>query len=274
MKLAANLKRLAVVQMTSNTEPAVNFSKIEDFTSYASKQGALMIFLPEGFNFLGRLGEGMQHAQPLTGSYISQYKSLARSNKIWMSLGGFQELSKNPNKYYNSQIILNDSGDIVSVYRKMYLFDVKIDENITMHESKYCLAGEKISEVVQTPIGKLGMGICYDLRFPEVFRTLSVGGAEVLSIPAAFMEKTGYAHWDILLRARAIENSAYVVASAQDGTHEAGRVSYGHSSVIDPWGIPISVSSNGERCNIVDIELETVHSSRKRLPVLSHYKLL
>jgi predicted amidohydrolase len=273
MKIS-NLKKLAVVQMTSTTDPSLNFSKIETFTSQASKQGAEMIFLPENFNFLGKLGEGLSHAQPLTGSYMSKYKSLSKSNKIWMSLGGFQELSKNPTKYYNSQIILNDSGEIISVYRKMYLFDVKIDEDIIMHESKYCLAGEKISEVVPTPIGKLGMGICYDLRFPELFRTLSVGGAEVLSIPAAFMEKTGYAHWEVLIRARAIENGAFVVASAQDGRHEAGRVSFGHSSVIDPWGIQVSVSSSGERVNLVDIDLELVSSSRKRLPVLSHYKLL
>lgn len=274
MKLTTGLKRIGLIQLCSTSNPEQNFDQIEKFTLEASKSGAKMVFLPENFNYMGSLAEGVAHAQSLNGSYMTKYKALAKSNKVWMSLGGFQEQSKNPNKYYNSQIILNDLGEIVSVYRKLYLFDVKIDESLQMNESKYVLPGEKISEIVQTPIGNLGMGICYDLRFPELFRTLSIKGAELLSIPAAFLEKTGFAHWEILLRARAIENSCFVIASAQDGKHESGRVSYGHSQAIDPWGIPVSTSSSGPRVNIVDLDLDLVAKTRQRLPVLNHFKLL
>lgn len=268
------LKRIAIVQLCSNAFPDKNFEVIEQFTAEAGRGGAKMVFLPENFNFMGSLAEGVEHAQPLNGPYISRYKALAKSNKVWMSLGGFQEQSKNPKKYYNSQIILNDNGDIVSVYRKLYLFDVKIDDSLQMNESKYVMPGEKISEIVETPIGNLGMGICYDLRFPELFRTLSLKGAEVLSIPAAFLEKTGYAHWETLLRARAIENSCFVIASGQDGKHDSGRVSYGHSQVIDPWGTPISICSSGQRVSFVDLDLDLIQKTRQRLPVLNHFKLL
>ena len=260
--------------MCSTSSPEKNFEVIEQLTLEAGKGGAKMVFLPENFNYMGSLAEGVAHAQSLNGAYMTKYKALAKSNKVWMSLGGFQEQSKNPNKYYNSQVILNDQGEVVSVYRKLYLFDVKIDESLIMNESRYVLPGEKISDIVQTPIGNLGMGICYDIRFPELFRSLCLKGAEILSIPAAFLEKTGYAHWEILLRARAIENSCFVIASAQDGRHESGRVSYGHSQVIDPWGIQISISSSGPRLNIVDLDHDLISKTRQKLPVLNNFKLL
>ena len=168
---------------------------------------------------------------------------------------------------------MSDSGKIESVYRKIHLFDVNVSGS-PINESKYTIPGNSVSDILNSPVGKLGLSICYDVRFPELYRQLSLKGAEILLIPAAFLEKTGYAHWEVLLRARAIENGCYVVASAQDGTHEGGRVSYGHSCVVDPWGTVIVTASSGENIVYADINLELLNQVRNKLPTLKHVKLM
>jgi deaminated glutathione amidase len=268
------MKRIAIAQITSTSNPLVNFQTIERFTYKAVENKASLICFPENFNFMGKPGEGAFKSQSIDGEYMERYKNLARSAGIWMSLGGFQESSADPNKSYNTHIILSDQGEIKALYRKIHLFDVNLKDRPSIQESKTTLPGDNITEVVDTPVGKLGLSICYDLRFPELYRSLSLKGAEILLVPAAFLEKTGYAHWEVLLRARAIENGCYVLASAQDGVHESGRVSYGHSCAIDPWGTVIATASEGPGLVYADIDLELLHSIRGRIPTLKHIKLI
>lgn len=269
-----NLRRIALAQMNSSTNPTQNFEQAEKFTHSAKEQLAKFIFFPENFNFMGRLGDSLKQAQSLEGEYMSKYKSLAKACNIWMSLGGFQETGPSSDKHYNTHVIIDNFGEIKATYRKIHLFDVKLSEKSQIFESRFVQPGSSIAPPLDSPIGKLGLSICYDIRFPELYRKLSLQGAEILIIPAAFMEKTGYAHWEVLLRARAIENGCFVIASAQDGTHEGGRVSYGHTCVIDPWGTIIAQASEEARLLIADIDLGMITKSREKIPTLQHVRLI
>ena len=269
-----HLKRVAIAQINSVPNPLKNFETIQNFAHNAKANGAKMMCLPENFNFMGKSGEGLIHHQPLTGEFIERYRQLARDASIWLSLGGFLESSTTADKYYNTHIIISETGEIKAVYRKIHLFDVKISEKLSYNESKFIIPGEKIPDVIETPIGKIGISICYDLRFPELYRKLALKGAQILLIPAAFLEKTGYAHWEVLLRARAIENTCYVIASAQDGVHDGGRISYGHSFVIDPWGNVIANAGEKSKLIYADIDLEYLEEVRRRIPSLEHIRLM
>ncbi|CAG9320039.1 unnamed protein product [Blepharisma stoltei] len=266
------LKRIAISQMRSSTNISQNAETIRSHIQYAKENGALMAFFPENFNFLGRLGSSVQHAQPLNGPYMEYYKQLAREFSIWLSLGGFQEsVPETAEKVFNSHIIINDSGEIIANYHKLHLFDVHVNETPLL-ESIAVKAGSEIHPPVDSPAGKLGLTICYDLRFPELYRNLALQGAQVLLVPAAFLEVTGRAHWEVLLRARAIENGCFVIASAQEGHHDCGRDSYGHSLAIDPWGTIIADGELGEKVLLVDIDLSLIEKTRRKLPTLSHVR--
>lgn len=264
--------RVAIAQLTCSTNPESNFSQIEKIVKKAAENQAKLVCLPENFNFIGRSGESLPLAQSLSGPYISKYISLARSEKIWLSLGGFQESSQTASKLHNTHIIISDQGEIKAAYRKIHLFDIQIGGKVFL-ESKFTESGEE-TIVVDSPIGKLGLSICYDLRFPELYRKLSLKGAEVLLVPATFLVDTGCAHWEILLRARAIENGCYVVASTQFGSHDCGRISYGHSCVVDPWGTIVAHASENTQIFYYDIDLEYLRECRKKIPTLDHVKLI
>lgn len=265
------IRRIGVVQLCSSSNVHSNINKISSFIQSAKSQGVLLLCFPENFNYIGAMGTALQYAQALTGEYMTIYKQLAKDNDIWLSLGGFQELClSNEAKYHNTHIVINNQGEIVSTYRKLHLFDVYVDREYS--ESKVVERGTEVAMPISSPVGKLGLSICYDIRFPELYRRLAEYGAEVLLIPAAFLEKTGYAHWETLLRARAIENGCYVIASAQEGKHDSGRFTYGHSCVIDPWGSLIAQASEGEHLLIVDIDLNYLRTVREKVPSLSHIR--
>ncbi|XP_008318932.1 deaminated glutathione amidase [Cynoglossus semilaevis] len=266
----------AVCQVTSTPDKDANFSSCKRLVEEAKERGASMVFMPEGFDYIGSSREEtLSLSESLTGDTISRYAQLARNLKLWLSLGGFHERGpewETDRRIYNSHIIINDKGDIVSVYRKSHLFDVEIPEKgVSLKESAFTIPGHSLSSPVQTPIGNVALGICYDLRFPELSLALQKHGADILTYPSAFTVATGAAHWEVLLRARAIETQCYVVAAAQVGVHHQKRSSYGHTLVVDPWGEVLG-DCGGEKPGmvLVGIDLDKVSRTRRNMPVMQH----
>ncbi|XP_075948349.1 deaminated glutathione amidase [Anarhichas minor] len=266
----------AVCQVTVTPDKEANFSACKQLVEEAQARGASMVFLPEAFDYIGSSREEtLSLSESLTGDTISKYTQLARKLEVWLSLGGFHERGhdwESDRRIYNSHVIINDKGDIASVYRKSHLFDVELpDKGVSLKESAFTIPGPSLVSPVQTPIGKVGLGICYDLRFPELSLALRRHGAEILTYPSAFTEATGAAHWEVLLRARAIENQCFVLAAAQVGRHTEKRRSYGHALAVDPWG-EVLADCGGEKPGVVLVEIdpEKVGSTRRNMPVQRH----
>lgn len=264
------MTRIAVAQMTSTHDVEKNFETCRDLVAKAADRGARVLSLPENFAFLGEKdGDVAGFMRPLESDLVKRYRGLAREHHIWLSLGGFAEQGPDDKHAYNSHLFVDDKGELLAVYRKLHLFDVDLADGTKLKESNGTAAGEDVI-VVDSPVGKLGLSICYDLRFPEMYLALTKLGAEVLLVPAAFTATTGKAHWETLLRARAIENEAYVAAAAQFGRHNARRESHGQALIIDPWGAVIASCSDGTGVAVADVDLEYVKSVRRRIPVMQH----
>lgn len=266
----------AVCQMTATPDKRENFSVCQNLVEEAKQKGASMIFLPEGFDYIGSSREEtLSLAESLEGETVSRLTQIARKMEVWLSLGGFHERGPNwktDRRIYNSHIIINNKGDIVSVYRKAHLFDVELPEKgVSLKESAFTIPGPSLIAPIETPIGKVGLGICYDLRFPEISLALQRHGAEILTYPSAFTVATGAAHWEVLLRARAIETQCFVLAAAQVGPHHNKRSSYGHALAVDPWGEVLG-DCGGEQPGLimVDINLEKLRNTRRNMPVQEH----
>ncbi|XP_048004079.1 nitrilase and fragile histidine triad fusion protein NitFhit isoform X2 [Leguminivora glycinivorella] len=206
------------------------------------------------------------------GSTVDRYRQLAVKHNVWLSMGGLHEQNKeDPTKIYNTHIIINNTGDIVQQYRKLHLFDVEIPErNVRLKESDFCSPGQHIVAPVETPVGSIGMAICYDMRFPELSTALTVLRAQLLTFPSAFTQATGEAHWHTLLRARAIENQCYVIAAAQVGAHNTKRRSYGHALCVDPWGRVLADCGEDTGFQVAEIDLDALDDVRGNMPVFSH----
>ncbi|XP_056156580.1 deaminated glutathione amidase isoform X2 [Lampris incognitus] len=266
----------AVCQLTCSPDKRANYAACRRLVEQAKERGAGMIFLPEGFDYIGSSREEtLALSESLAGDAVSQYTRLARKLKVWLSLGGFHERGhewETDRRIYNSHIIINDEGDIVSVYRKSHLFDVELPgRGVSLKESAFTIPGPAVMPPVQTPIGKVGLGICYDLRFPEFSLALQRQGAEILTYPSAFTMATGAAHWEVLLRARAIETQCFVLAAAQVGQHHDKRSSYGHALAVDPWGT-VMEDCGGRDAGValVEIDLEKLRETRRNMPVQRH----
>ncbi|XP_035463938.1 deaminated glutathione amidase [Scophthalmus maximus] len=276
MSTAAAHPVAAVCQATATPDKEANFSACKRLVEEAKGRGASMVFLPEGFDYIGSSREEtLALSESLAGDTISRYTQLARKLEVWLSLGGFHERGhewETDRRIYNSHIIINDKGDVVSVYRKSHLFDVELPEKgVSLKESAFTIPGPALVSPVQTPIGKVGLGICYDLRFPELSLALRHHGAEILTYPSAFTVATGAAHWEVLLRARAIETQCFVLAAAQVGRHHEKRSSHGHALAVDPWGEVLG-DCGGESPGLalVEINLDRVGSTRRNMPVERH----
>ncbi|XP_053331067.1 deaminated glutathione amidase isoform X2 [Spea bombifrons] len=263
---------IAVCQMTSTSDKEKNFSVCSGLIREAASRKASMVFLPEAFDYIcDNTEETLSLAETLEGVTVQRYSSLARECDVWLSLGGFHE--KGPcwdTKISNSHLVLDNTGRIVSVYRKAHLFDVDLQSGVSLKESKYTIPGPGLIPPVSTPAGKVGLGVCYDLRFPEMALALSQEGAELLTYPSAFTVTTGLAHWEVLLRARAIENQCYVVAAAQTGSHNPKRSSYGHAMVVDPWGLVVAQCQEGVGLRYAEINLRYLSRLRTEMPVQNH----
>lgn len=273
--MAVNSVRVAAAQMTSINDLSSNFAICSRLVKEAVSAGAKLICFPEDFSFMpAKDGESQKIAEPLDGPIMNQYCSLARESSIWLSLGGFQEKGPDDQHFYNTHVIVDDTGTIRSSYRKIHLFDVDIPGGRVYKESSYTKAGEDIV-AVDSPIGRLGLTVCYDLRFPELCQQLRFQhNAQVLLVPSAFTKETGEAHWEILLRSRAIENQCYVIAAAQAGKANEKRESYGDSLIIDPWGKIVGRLSDRLATGIAvaDIDFDLIESVRSRLPIAQQRK--
>jgi predicted amidohydrolase len=252
--------------MCSGEDKCLNLDKSEYLIEKAALEKAQLISLPENFAFFGQSPEQIiPEAEMLDGQTINRLKKCAKKNHIWLSLGGFQEKIPGENKIYNSHIVINNSGDLVAVYRKIHLFLANLPEG-NYDEAQIIKNGNQ-AIIVKTPAYNLGLSICFDLRFPHLFSRLRTMGADVLLIPAAFTCATGRAHWEVLLRARAIENQSYVIAAAQGGQNNAKRATYGHAMIIDPWGSILAHCQSDNDLAIASIDIDLVKKIREQMPL-------
>ncbi|CAL1531037.1 unnamed protein product [Lymnaea stagnalis] len=265
---------VGVCQMNATSLKADNLQTILDLVSTASARGAQMVFLPEACDYIGESkNQSLECSEPLDGNFIHQLQKAAVRSKVWLSVGGYHQ--KGPDneekpKLINTHIIIDNEGKIRATYDKTHLFDLDIGGKIRLCESDYVIPGSKIVPPVDTPVGRIGLATCYDMRFPELSLALVQQGAQILTYPSAFTQTTGMAHWECLLRARAIETQCYVIAAAQTGKHNAKRSSYGHAMVVDPWGAVIAQCSEGAGVCLAEIDLDYVAKIRSEMPVWQH----
>ncbi|EJW84596.1 hydrolase [Wuchereria bancrofti] len=263
---------IAVCQLTATNDLEANFEVAKCMMKRAKERKAKMVFFPECFDYVGE-SRNETEALALTENddYINRYRTCAKEYGLWLSLGGFHQ--KDPaglRKPFNTHIIVDDSGETRGIYRKLHLFDLDIPEKVRLVESEFSSRGDEISKPVCTPVGNVAMSICYDLRFAELALWYRMNGAHVLTYPSAFTVDTGLAHWETLLRARAVETQCYVVAAAQTGKHNDKRSSYGHAMVVDPWGAVVAQCSETIDVCFAEISLNYLDEVRKLQPVFEH----
>jgi predicted amidohydrolase len=268
------MTRAALLQMTSGIDPAANARTLVNGLAEAKAGGATMLFTPEMSGLLD--GDRNRAAGSLVREeedrVLAAVRAAAAGHGIWVHIGSLAVL-RDDGKLANRGYVIDDGGAIRATYDKMHLFDVDLPTGESWRESNSYTAGER-AVTVQTPLGVLGMAICYDLRFPDLFRTLSDAGATILAMPAAFTRPTGAAHWHILQRARAIEAAAFVISAAQTGQHEDGRATYGHSLVVDPWGEVLLDMDEPAGLGFAEIDPARVETARSRVPVLKHRRAI
>lgn len=270
------MKSIAAVQMASGPQLQANLMEAGRLVGEAAEAGAGMVVLPEMFAIMGKSDAARVQLTEDEGNGPIQdcLARLARQHKVWIVAGTIPLRSAQEGRPYAACLLYDDHGQVIARYDKIHLFDVTVgDEAEVYTESHTNYPGERVV-VVDTPFGRLGLSVCYDLRFPELYRELSRQGAEILVIPSAFTEITGQAHWEALLRARAIENLCYVVAAAQGGYHVSGRTTYGHSMVVDYWGRVRGQLNKGSGIVLLEPDLPAQRVMRQRFPVLSHRRLV
>jgi len=266
------MPRAAVVQMCSGTDPAANLAVAGALLEAAADAGACLAVLPENFTFLGR-GEAdrMAFAEAPGGGPVPEFLSArARELGIWIVGGTLPVLEPGESRPRAASILFDTGGRAVARYDKLHLFDVRlpgVDEGY--RESAGTAPGESIV-VADSPVGRLGLAVCYDVRFPELFRSMIDAGVEAISLPAAFTVPTGRAHWDLLVRARAVDNLSFVLAAAQWGEHEGGRRTWGHSMIVDHWGQVLAQRPEGVGIVVADLDPEAQREARQRFPALAH----
>jgi len=261
--------KVAAIQMISNANVEENLAQAEQLIKQAATQGAQLIVLPENFALMGETTEILSIAEFSENGNLQQFlKNQSLKNKIYLIGGTIPLFSENSNKVYSSCLVFDPNGKQIARYNKIHLFDVQIPEqNESYKESATYEYGKEVV-MCDTAFGKIGIGICYDLRFPELFRAMR--DITMIAIPAAFTQTTGETHWEILLKARAIENQTYIIAANQGGKHQNGRETFGNSMIIDPWGKVLSRIEKGQGIVIADGDFNYLHNLRKTFPVLEH----
>ena len=261
--------RIALFQSRTGIDPAESASKLEAVIGQAAADGAQILFTPEMSGVLDR-----NRARAATSivpeeddPVLAAVRAAAQARRIWVQLGSLA-LLRADGRLANRAFLIDPTGRVAARYDKMHMFDVDLGAESWRESAAY--APGEAPVVAETPAGVLGLSICYDLRFPALYQALSGAGATMLAVPSAFTVPTGKAHWHVLLRARAIENAAFVVAAAQNGTHADGRQTYGHSLVVDPWGVLVLDMGEGEGLGFADLDLAQVAQVRARVPVLAH----
>ena len=267
--------KLAVLQMTSGIDPDANADVLVAAAAEAAAGGAAMLFTPEMSGLLD--GDASRADRHIVAEHedrvLTRTCEAARDAGIWIHLGSLAVRSEGETRWANRGFVIDDRGVVVARYDKMHLFDVDLASGESWRESSRYVAGEG-PVTVDTPVGKLGLSICYDVRFPVLYQAMSGEGATILAVPAAFTVPTGRDHWHVLLRARAVENAAFVVAAAQTGRHQDGRQTYGHSLVIDPWGNVMLDMGDAPGIGFVEIDPSQIDEVRRRIPVLRHRRAI
>lgn len=264
--------RVAAVQMTSTHHRRKNRVAAERFIRRAADAGADLVALPENFAYLRTEGAKLSYRESLDGELVGWLSALAAELGIHLLAGSIPERIPRSPKSYNTSVLIGPDGAVIDTYRKIHLFDIRVRGRAELQESRWVRAGERVV-VADTALGKLGLSICYDLRFPELYRRQAQGGARVLFVPAAFTAYTGPHHWLPLLRARAIENLCWVVAPAQAGRHNASRASFGHTVVFDPWGRQVALEARKQGPVLATIDFDRQDEYRAGLPCLEHARL-
>ncbi len=265
---------VAAAQMQSQDDVAANLACAAELCAKAKRRGAELVLLPENFAFMGAEAERRSIAEPVAlgapaGAILRALADVARHQQLTIIAGGMPEASQDPSRPYNSSVVLSPRGEVLAVYRKIHLFDVDVGDGQSYRESLSTTPGEQ-AKVIELGGASVGLSVCYDVRFPELYRALADRGAQIATVPAAFTLMTGKDHWHVLLRARAIESQLFVVAAAQCGSHPRDRRTYGKSCVIDPWGDVIAQASDGVGLVTAVLELDRVDAVRKSLPSLTH----
>ena len=263
----------AVIQMRSSPDVASNLAWVDLLLAQAAGRGATLAVLPENFACMTPQPEHLHSIAEDFGAGLIQdaLVRMARKHGLWL-VAGTLPLRSFDGRLSNTCLVFDEQGWLQRRYDKIHLFDVSIPNAESHHESAHFAAGNEVI-VINSPIGRLGLAICYDLRFPELFRQMLMQGVEAIALPAAFTYTTGKAHWDVLLRARAIENQCFMLAAAQEGEHFAGRQTYGHSQIIDPWGKVLQQQRFGWGLAVAPIELTAQSQIRQHFPVLQHRRL-
>ena len=260
--------RIGAIQLNSTRDKERNLEVAERLVREAARAGAELVALPEKWNLIGEAEALREGAEPLDGQTISAAASWARELDIHLLAGSIAERVDGEDRAFNTSTLIDPRGEVVAAYRKIHMFDVEVG-GVTYRESEHEQPGD---EIVVAPAGEveLGMSVCYDLRFPELYRILAVRGAEVVGVPSAFTLATGRDHWDVLLRARAIENQVFVLAPNQYGETPPHYSSFGRSAIVDPWGVVLARAADAECFVVADIDLAAQQRVRSALPSLAN----
>ncbi len=271
--MSASTLKTALIQLASGPDKAANLEKSLTYTQQAITKGATLIVLPEVFNWRGKDWDPDTIPEPIPGPSTRPFQSMAATHRCTIVLGSLYEKSSDPAKSYTTTVVIAPDGGIAATYRKQHLFDVTLADGTAIRESDRFLPGD---HPVLTTINGIptGLSICYDLRFPELYRDYAQKGAKLLLIPSAFTAPTGQAHWETLVRARAIENQCFVLAPNQTGTGGTGVPSFGTSLAVDPWGALLAkASETKEETHLVTLDFQKLEEIRRTFPVLSHRRL-
>jgi len=267
--------RLCMAQMTSSNRYAPNIAFAEDAAAHAAREGCDLLAMPEvaGLMTLTPNDPEAPIGAADDNPFIAACKALAKEHGLWIHAGSTPVTGRHAQtagRFYNHADLIDPNGQVVATYNKIHLFDIQLDGKPPTGESERYAPGDKAT-LVETPWGAWGLSICYDLRFPHLYRHYAQAGAGVLFVPSAFTVPTGRAHWEVLLRARAIENGAFVIAPAQVGTHADGRKTYGHAMVVDPWGEVIcDMGGEAPGLAVVELDLSKIAKTRRQIPALTH----
>jgi nitrilase len=271
-----NLKpKVAALQMASGPNVNANLDEVGRLIQEATDNGAGLAVLPENFSFMGKRDRDLLNQREPDGSGPLQdfLAGTAARHGIWLVGGTIPLSAGNPNRVRAACLVYNDRGERVARYDKIHLFDVSLPDGGEHYEESATIEPGNDTVVLDTPFGRLGVAVCYDLRFPEMFREMLDAGMEILALPASFTAITGKAHWETLVRARAIENLAYVIAAAQGGYHINGRETHGHSMVVDPWGTVLAQVPRGTGCVCCPLDEDFRSSVRRNFPTIDHRRL-
>jgi deaminated glutathione amidase len=265
----SNILRVGLCQINSQADKERNIARAEELIDEAAARGARLITLPEYVDYLGPAEGKKEIAESIPGPTTERFAAKARQHNAYILGGSIVEVSDVEDKFYNTSTLFDPSGNLIATYRKIHLFDIDITGNVSANESSKILPGE---EVVTADVDghTVGLTICYDLRFPELYRMLALDGAEIIFVPAAFTEFTGKDHWHTLLKARAVENQCFIVAPGQFGPHEPNAKCYGHSLAVDPWGTFLADAPNQEGVVVADLDFDYLNKIRTQVPSLAN----